>query len=728
MEVLAKKKKISFQKALLFFLILGILNLLFGLSFTGNEIDERKAIEEILSLVIKESLSSPKKSSNPHSSHIECAPGVRVAQGYTEPGFLSVTSIIFPQISDFISRGQTFGAWFKALHPLQVPPGINLQVDVDEFNQRLTMRVGDPSMSIDVDNWTQYLMAAAGVISRVKFTPDRDFTIEVSLPAFWGQGGVEGGSGRFTFGFGVGVVEEPLLLTGVGNFFGAGCGMSVYGERAPEYECRYGGTGIGIQILNNGVLPFTPGGATWIDYGNGFTGIVPPTPFYIRLSYSSGTGTWNIQIQHPYGSSTLINFQFPLTQSFRVGFGIGVQQFRPPPACAPPATLITGFVNSDADRFSLFGYGQVREDGYIASRTPLSFNGVPYDFTVGMQPTIFGPGLVPARGSNFLVELPCDTCRMQGIAERGCSGVELVRCLLPVSYDGRFLEGWTTAFNPLDAVLVRKILPEYGVELSFTVYTNLMAEDVRTVIGGILRPSEAVVDAVVLGIFVNNLGWGYDYAWMCGAELRIVTESLKLACKHEKNYCTTIKAVGGQLPYEWGIAIQNTNQDKFWDLIREPPQEARICKTKAINDQDDGATFVVQVTDSSFPPQVTQRTFILRVTDPNSELCNVFEVYIINIEYLILAIDVESFRSSPQVKAENLREALLQKLETISKAIMSGSPRGDVEKLIRDFRSKMDGCFGGNPRDDWVINCYWQEKLIKEIDALVEAIKEFYNL
>jgi hypothetical protein len=88
----------------------------------------------------------------------------------------------------------------------------------------------------------------------------------------------------------------------------------------------------------------------------------------------------------------------------------------------------------------------------------------------------------------------------------------------------------------------------------------------------------------------------------------------------------------------------------------------------------------------------------------------------------------ESFRSSPQVKAENLRDALLQKLETVSKAIMSGSPRGDVEKLIRDFRSKMDGCFGGNPRDDWVINCYWQEKLIREIDALVEAIKGFYNL
>jgi len=489
--------------------------------------------------------------------------------------------------------------------------------------------------------------------------------------------------------------------------------MSVYGTRVlPDYECRLGGTEIGIRPLaNNGILTPT-------DYGTGNFGRIPTQPYHIRLDYSSGV--WYIQIDHSQGTSWE-QFAYPITRDFRVGFGIGIQWFRLPPSCGPQSSLITGHTTGDVGKqgrstdFILRGYGdEVTQVGYISSQSPLSLTGVPYDFTFSTIP-FMGLGAVPGRGSNFLVPMDCDLCEEEGYTF-SCdvsSGISL--CFLGVSYDGRFLDGWTSVLGP------ESVWPELNAVLlslgdgitKMTIYTPLTEAEVRNIFGD-------AVDAFLPSVFVNRLGWGYDYAWMCGL-LRIDTENLPKGCKGSW-YEAEITASGGVLPYNWELISAPSG----FTLGVIPPRRAKIFSNRPLRRTDDGAVIIVQVTDSSFPTQVSEKTFVLKVLTPNPANegeCNPYIAYIIDIRNLILAIDIESFRSSPDWLGERLREALLNKLSSIEKSLISGKSKGEVMKLINDFRSKMDGCYGGVKQDDWIVDCSAQRLLLEKIDLLINALK-----
>jgi hypothetical protein len=42
-----------------------------------------------------------------------------------------------------------------------------------------------------------------------------------------------------------------------------------------------------------------------------------------------------------------------------------------------------------------------------------------------------------------------------------------------------------------------------------------------------------------------------------------------------------------------------------------------------------------------------------------------------------------------------------------------------IDKLENDLRAKMDGCYGGNPRNDWITDCEAQYELLAIIDDLI---------
>jgi len=184
---------------------------------------QEEIIDKVLNYLFLEALDTGRKPANPHST--ECAPGIEVSQGYTDPAFIKFDLIRFPTIFEFKNPNDTFSSWFKALHPVGIKNAV-ISVDVDGQREKLVMEVGDPTFSQDVVSWTQLFMAASGVISRVKFSPTDNFSIEMSIN-FGGEGFVsDDGAGRFTFAFGVGVVEDILLHNPVGvqkgKFFGAG--------------------------------------------------------------------------------------------------------------------------------------------------------------------------------------------------------------------------------------------------------------------------------------------------------------------------------------------------------------------------------------------------------------------------------------------------------------------------------------------------------------------------
>ncbi len=46
-----------------------------------------------------------------------------------------------------------------------------------------------------------------------------------------------------------------------------------------------------------------------------------------------------------------------------------------------------------------------------------------------------------------------------------------------------------------------------------------------------------------------------------------------------------------------------------------------------------------------------------------------------------------------------------------------------ITKLENDIRPKMDGCLGGNPNNDWILDCDAQTQITEMIDALVAHLE-----
>ncbi len=75
-------------------------------------------------------------------------------------------------------------------------------------------------------------------------------------------------------------------------------------------------------------------------------------------------------------------------------------------------------------------------------------------------------------------------------------------------------------------------------------------------------------------------------------------------------------------------------------------------------------------------------------------------------------------------QAEQQRNALSEKLAEVQALIDAGDYSTALDKLQHDIRPKTDGCFGGNPNNDWITDCETQEMLLNIIDCMIAQIQE----
>ncbi len=72
--------------------------------------------------------------------------------------------------------------------------------------------------------------------------------------------------------------------------------------------------------------------------------------------------------------------------------------------------------------------------------------------------------------------------------------------------------------------------------------------------------------------------------------------------------------------------------------------------------------------------------------------------------------------------AKERKTALSNKLNAVLNQINSRAYQGAIDKLNNDIKPKMDGCMGGNPDDDWIIDCSAQKMLIKIINQIIAKL------
>ena len=73
--------------------------------------------------------------------------------------------------------------------------------------------------------------------------------------------------------------------------------------------------------------------------------------------------------------------------------------------------------------------------------------------------------------------------------------------------------------------------------------------------------------------------------------------------------------------------------------------------------------------------------------------------------------------------AAQRKNAFEEKLKAINKMIESHHYELAIDKLEQDLRPKGDGCFGGNPNNDWIADCDSQKEFLSLVDILIEYLR-----
>ncbi len=73
--------------------------------------------------------------------------------------------------------------------------------------------------------------------------------------------------------------------------------------------------------------------------------------------------------------------------------------------------------------------------------------------------------------------------------------------------------------------------------------------------------------------------------------------------------------------------------------------------------------------------------------------------------------------------ASQLRNAISNKLDEIQALTDQDFYQQALDKLVNDIRTKIDGCFGGNPKNDWITDCGAQSQLLPLVDDLIAYLK-----
>ncbi len=73
---------------------------------------------------------------------------------------------------------------------------------------------------------------------------------------------------------------------------------------------------------------------------------------------------------------------------------------------------------------------------------------------------------------------------------------------------------------------------------------------------------------------------------------------------------------------------------------------------------------------------------------------------------------------------EQRRNALLNKMDAVQELIDGGEFDQAIEKLNEDIRTKADGCHGGRPNNDWIVDCMAQQLVLDAVDALIALLEQ----
>ena len=94
----------------------------------------------------------------------------------------------------------------------------------------------------------------------------------------------------------------------------------------------------------------------------------------------------------------------------------------------------------------------------------------------------------------------------------------------------------------------------------------------------------------------------------------------------------------------------------------------------------------------------------------------------------------DAFKNNPEQRANAFMNKIDAIIESLTVADMETDPTVQdelyneaIDKLENDIRAKMDGCLGGNDKNDWIIACDAQTQLNTLIDKIVAAIVDVKN-
>jgi len=84
----------------------------------------------------------------------------------------------------------------------------------------------------------------------------------------------------------------------------------------------------------------------------------------------------------------------------------------------------------------------------------------------------------------------------------------------------------------------------------------------------------------------------------------------------------------------------------------------------------------------------------------------------------IAGLSDQAFINNPAQR----KNAFEEKLKSIEKMIDAHKYAMAIDKLQQDIRPKGDGCYGGNPHNDWIVGCEVQKEFLVLVDALIEYL------
>ncbi|MFC1540089.1 kelch repeat-containing protein [Gemmatimonadota bacterium] len=135
--------------------------------------------------------------------------------------------------------------------------------------------------------------------------------------------------------------------------------------------------------------------------------------------------------------------------------------------------------------------------------------------------------------------------------------------------------------------------------------------------------------------------------------------------------------------------------------------------------EDTLGTYRFWVVAEGSDPEADGRGFF-RTSEHSIHVAEAHASDIVTIKNVIYELPDDAFK----VPANNRRGAFSDKLDEVQEMIETLDFQGAIEKLVHDIRAKMDGSFGGTPKDDWIISSTAQAAIYPVITDLINTLSE----